>query len=330
MRVVLCYPVDEQHRARIQRVLDASGERHELIDAGQARIATELNTADIYCGHAKVSVPWDEVMRRSRLRWIQSSAAGMDHCLVPSVVQSDIPVTSASGVLANQVCDHGLALLLGCLRSLPVFDNAKRQREFIRRPTRDLHGARVGIVGLGGNGRRLAEVLAAFRVQVHATDYFPIDKPPHVASLLPPEGLDGLLPTLDALVLAAPLNDQTRGMIDARRLALLPRGGVVVNMARGPLVVEKDLVAALASGHLGGAGLDVTEVEPLSDDSPLWDAPNLILTPHVGGQAKTRIDDMTEFFCENLSRFLRGEPLLNLVDKSLGFPRPENAAWRRR
>jgi D-3-phosphoglycerate dehydrogenase len=329
MRVVLCYPVEPRHLDQIRRVLDVSGRPYDLVDAGQERIAAELHTADIYCGHAKVPVLWDEVMRIGRLRWIQSSAAGMDHCLVASVVQSDIPVTSASGVLANQVCDHGLALLLGILRSLPVFDEAKRRREFIRRPTRDLHGARVGIVGLGGNGRRLAEVLAAFRCEVHATDCFPSDKPAHVASLLPPEGLDLLLPELDALVLAAPLNDQTRGMIDARRLALLPQGAVLVNMARGPLVVERDLVDALRSGHLGGAGLDVTEVEPLPTDSPLWDAPNLILTPHVGGQAKTRIDDMTDFFCDNLGRFLRGEPLRNLVDKSLGFPRPEHAAWRR-
>ena len=109
-------------------------------------------------------------------------------------------------------------------------------------------------------------------------------------------------------------------MIDARRLALLPKGALVINVARGPLVVTEDLVAALESGHIGGAGVDVTEPEPLPVESRLWDQPNVIITPHVGGQSATRADDMTNFFCENLRRYLTGQPLINLVDKTLGFP----------
>jgi D-3-phosphoglycerate dehydrogenase len=112
-------------------------------------------------------------------------------------------------------------------------------------------------------------------------------------------------------------------MIDARRLALLPKGAMLINVARGPLVVEKDLVAALESGHLAGAGLDVTDPEPLPQESKLWDQPNVIITPHVGGQAATRIDDMTKFFINNLARYLTGSPLVNLVDKRLGFPFPD-------
>ena len=210
------------------------------MDAGQEKIADELPHADIYCGHAKVPVPWDDVVAGGRLQWIQSSAAGMDHCLVPSVINSDITVTSASGVLAKQVADHTMALLAGVLRSLPTFFRAQEKREFIRRPTRDLHGARIGIIGLGRNGRRLAEVLSAFRTTIVATDWFPVNKPPHVAELLPADAVDEILPRIDILILAAPLTEQTRGMIDARRLALLPRGAVVVNVARGQLVVTTD------------------------------------------------------------------------------------------
>jgi D-3-phosphoglycerate dehydrogenase len=135
--------------------------------------------------------------------------------------------------------------------------------------------------------------------------------------------VDEILPRVDILILAAPLTDRTRGMIDARRLALLPQGAILINVARGPLVVEKDLIEALESGHLGGAGLDVTEVEPLPTESRLWDLPNVIITPHVGGQAATRIDDMTNFFCDNLTRYLEGKSLRNLVDKRLGFPLPD-------
>jgi D-3-phosphoglycerate dehydrogenase len=295
------------------------------VDAGQERVAEMLPTADIFCGHAKVPVPWDDVVRGGRLKWVQSSAAGLDHCLVPSVVESDIIITSASGVLANQVADHTIALLTGILRDLPTYFRAQQKREFIRRPTRDLHSARVGIIGLGRNGRRLAEVLSAFRTTIVATDWWAgqMRKPPEVAELLPADAVDEILPRIDILILAAPLTDATRGMINARRLAMLPRGAIVINVARGPLVVTDDLVAALESGHLGGAGVDVTDPEPLPPESRLWALPNVIITPHVGGQAETRIDDMTNFFCANLRRYLAGEPLVNLVDKRLGFPLPD-------
>ena len=319
---MLCYPVEAKHVAQIQAVAPEA----EIVDAGQERIARELLAAHIFCGHAKVPVPWDDVVRKGRLEWIQSSAAGMDHCLVPSVIRSNITVTSASGVLADQVADHTVALLSALLRSLPTFWEAQKKREFIRRPTRDLHRARIGIVGLGGNGRRLAEVLSVFRTTILATDWFPENKPATVAELLPADALDQMLPRVDVLVLAAPLNEHTRHMIDAGRLALLPRGAILINMARGGLVVENDLADAIESGHLAGAGVDVTEIEPLPPTSRLWDLPNVIITPHVGGQSATRIDDMTSFFCDNLARYQTGRPLRNLVVKELGFPRPEPLA----
>ena len=324
MRIVLCYPVESRHIQRIQSVWPEA----EIVDAGQERIAEELPNADIFCGHAKVPVPWDEVVRQGRLQWIQSSAAGLDHCLVPSVIDSEIPVSSASGVLAKQVADQTLALLAGVLRSLPAFFRAQQNKEFIRLPTRDLYGARVGIVGLGGNGRVLAKILKAFDAKIVATDWFPDQKSSDVEELLPADALDEILPRVDVLILTAPLNEHTRGMIDERRLRLLPPEAVLINVARGPLVVESDLAKVLASGHLWGAGIDVTEVEPLPIESPLWDLPNLIITPHVGGQRASRIDDMTELFCENLRRFQTNEPLINRVDKTLGFPSPE-AIWVR-
>jgi D-3-phosphoglycerate dehydrogenase len=244
----------------------------------------------------------------------------MDHCLVPSVVDSSVTVTSASGVLAKQVADHTLALLLGVLRNLPTFFRAQQRREFIRRPTRDLHGARVGIIGLGGNGRIVARVLKGFETSIIATDWFPERTSPHVDEVLPAEAVDEVLKRIDLLILAAPLTDQTRHMIDERRLRLLQKEAVVINVGRGPLILERDLVEVLKSGHLWGVGVDVTETEPLPDTSPLWDLPNVIITPHVGGQRASRIDDMTDLFCENLRRFRVGQPLINLVDKRLGFP----------
>jgi D-3-phosphoglycerate dehydrogenase len=130
------------------------------------------------------------------------------------------------------------------------------------------------------------------------------------------------LPLVEILILCVPLNAQTRGMIGAPQLAAMKPGAVLVNVARGQCVAEADLIAALESGHLGGAALDVTEEEPLPPTSRLWDLPNVIVTPHVGAQSARRYDDTTDFFCRNLRRYLAGRRLLNLVDKQLGFPPP--------
>src|SRR5262245_9461853 len=318
MRIVLCYPVEPRHLEQIR----AAAPGHDVIDAGQERIATELLDADIFCGHAKVPVPWPEVVRRGRLKWIQSSAAGLDHCLTPETIASDIIVTSASGVFAEAVAEQALALLLGLLRGLPTFFRAQQKREFIRRPTRDLHHATVGIVGLGGNGVRIAEVLRPFRGRTIATDMFTSEKPPSVDELWPADQLDRLLSESDVVILCVPLNSQSQGLIAAPQLARMRRDAILINVARGPIVVEKDLVTALETGHLGGAGLDVTEIEPLAHDSRLWDLPNVIITPHVGAQSARRADEATRLGCENLRRYLAGKPLINLVDKRLGYPTP--------
>jgi D-3-phosphoglycerate dehydrogenase len=318
MRIVLCYPVEQKHLDQI--VSTAAG--CEVVDAGQQRVAQELLAADIFCGHAKVPVPWQQVVDAGRLQWIQSSAAGLDHCLTPPVQKSEIRVTSASGLFADAVTEQALALTLGLVRGLPTFFRQQQARIFERRPTADLHGCTVGIVGFGGNGRRLANVLASFKTRILATDVFPEKKPEYVSELWPAEDLHRMLPLVDLLFLCVPLNATTQGMIDRRALELMKPGAVLINVARGAVVVESELVAALQDGQLAGAGLDVTEVEPLPAASPLWHMPNVLITPHVGAQSATRIDDTTDLFCANLERFLAGERLWNLVDKQLGFPRP--------
>ena len=318
MRIVLCYPVESVH---VQQIQAAAGGA-EVVDAGQQRIGEEILGADIFCGHAKVPMPWKEVVAQGRLKWIQSSAAGLDHCLTPEGIDSSITVSSASGVLADQVSEHAVGLITGLCRNLPTFFRAQQHKEFIRRPTRDLHRATVGLVGLGGVGRRLAKILSVFKTRILATDMYPVHKPDYVERLLPADGLAEMLPQVDILVMCAPLTPLTRGMINAAALAQLKPGSLLVNMARGPLVVERDLVAALESGHVAGAALDVTEVEPLSPESRLWDMPNVIITPHVAGQSARRIDDMTDFFCDNLHRYFHNRPLRNLVDKRLGYPHP--------
>ena len=167
----------------------------------------------------------------------------------------------------------------------------------------------------------MAELLHAFEARILATDMFPLDKPDHVEALWPADRLDDLLAEVDILVLSLPLNESTRGVVDASVLEKMKPGGLLVNVARGPLVVESALVEALDSGHLAGAVVDVTDPEPLPPASRLWELPNVIITPHVAGQSARRIDNMTRLFCENLRRRQAGEPLINfLSDKKLGFP----------
>ncbi len=323
MRIVLCYPVNESHVSQIQ----ASAPDAEIVNAGQERIDELLPTADIFIGHAKVPVDWDRVLAAKKLRWIQSSAAGLDHCLVPGVIHSDILVSSASGLFAPQVAEQTFAILFGLLRKLPLFFRAEAKREFIRLPTDDLRGKTVGIVGLGGNGRAIARVLAPWDVRIVATDYYPVDQPEEVAELWPADQLDQLLEVSDIVILALPLYEQTEGLFDANRIAKMRPGSLLVNVARGAVVVESALVDALAAGHLAAAGLDVTEVEPLAPSSALWDDPRVIITPHVGAQSARRADDTTDLACLNLRRYLAGEPPYNRVDKKLGFPHP-SVVWR--
>jgi D-3-phosphoglycerate dehydrogenase len=302
--------------------MQAAAPHATLIEATQETIPTRIFDADIFVGHAKVPVPWDDVVRQGRLQFIQSSAAGLDHCLAPSVIQSEIVVCSASGLFANQVAEQTVALLLGLLRGIPIFYRQWQKREFIRRPTDDLHGKRIGIVGLGGNGRRLVDVLKPFRVTMRATDYFPEQKPEAVEQLLPHTELKRLAEWSEILILTLPLNAMTRGVVNADIIRAMPKGSYLINVARGSCVHEKDLCDALSDGHLAGAGLDVTDVEPLPETSPLWHFPNVLITPHVGAQAGRRTDDTTMLICENLRRYFGRESLYNIVDKQLGFPHP--------
>lgn len=319
MRIVLCYPVGEKHIAQLQ----AAAPDFEIINAGQERIDELLPTAEIFIGHAKVPVNWDRVLDAGKLRWIQSSAAGMDHCLVPGVIAEDrIVVSSASGLFAPQVAEQTFSLLFGLIRRAPLFFRAEAKRQFMRLPTDDLRGKTVGIVGMGGNGRMIAKMLAPWDVKIVGTDYFPEQKPAEVAELWPADHLDQLLQCSDYVILTLPLNASTRGLFGQQRFEQMKRGSYLVNVARGAVVQEAALCDALQSGQLAGAGLDVTEVEPLPPESLLWDDPKVMISPHVGAQSFRRVDDSTAMAAINLKRYQRGLTPYNLVDKTLGFPKP--------
>ncbi|MCP4079990.1 MAG: NAD(P)-dependent oxidoreductase [Pirellulaceae bacterium] len=326
MKLLTCFPLNDRQIAQIQ----AAVPDWEVVQANQENVAELIGRCDVFCGHGRHhQIAWPDVVAAGRLKWIQSSAAGMDHCLVPAVINSEIEVSGCSGLFCDSVAEQAMALVLALLRRLPTFFQAQQNREFVRRPTDDLHGKTIGIIGFGGNGQRIAEVLQPFGNRVLATDLLPLEwqatqRIPPIETLMPAAEIGKLLKQCEVVILTAPLNPSTERLMGAAELRQMPRGSYLINVGRGKLVDEEALLEALRSEHLQAAGLDVTWTEPPPADSPLWSQPNLVLTPHVGAQAAVRYQRVVELLLENLKRFCSGKRLRNRVDKQLGFSRPED------
>lgn len=326
--IVTCFPLND---AQVDQIRQSAGENFNVIASAQEDIHQRIFEADIFCGHVKTAKPmdWRSVVDAGRLKWIQSSAAGLDHCLDPAVIDSPIVVSGCSALFANQVAETTVALLMGLIRRLPVFFQAQQNREYVRRPTDDLWGKKVGIIGFGGNGFRIAKTLRPMVDEIIATDMFP-DAEQHavtagiVKEILPADHLEQLMETCDVTIVTLPMAEANEKRIGDVQFRLCKPGAYFVNVGRGSVVDQDALIAYLSNGSLAGAGLDVADPEPIEPDSPLWDKSNVIITPHIGAQSAWRVPKTVDFFCENLSRYSQGKPLINAVDKRLGFPRPED------
>jgi D-3-phosphoglycerate dehydrogenase len=319
-KIVTCYDLQPHHLAQIQ----TAAPDWSVTAVSQAELPAAIMDATIVCGHIKTAIDWHEVIARRQLKWIQSSAAGLDHCLVPEVVNSEVIVSGSSGLFARQVAEQTLALLLGLVRSLRRFHDAQRARQYVRLPTDDLRDRRVAILGFGGNGQWLAHVLRPLVGPIVATDCFPESTAVPGVRVFGPESTREVVGNADIVIAILPLLPSTHHAIDAEVFQKMPAGAYFLNVGRGATVDEQALIAALQSGHLRGAGLDVAEIEPLPAASPLWDLEQVLITPHVGAQARSRFDDATKLFCDNIARYRQGRTLINWVDKKLGFPRPEH------
>jgi phosphoglycerate dehydrogenase-like enzyme len=256
-----------------------------------------------------------------RLQWVQSFSAGMDKFLYPAVIESDVIVTNMAGIYASQGAEHAWALLLALARGLPQFIRAQTDREWRRTPVVELTGGTLGIIGLGGFGIEMARRAAGYDMTVLALDPLRTEPPEGVAELRPPtrEALLDLLARSDAVMLACPKIPETLHLIGAAELQAMKPTAFLICVSRGGIIDEAALAAALRSGQIAGAGLDVFEQEPLPPESPLWELENLIITTHCAGASQRRPQRTFEFFRENLRRYISGEPLLNMVDKRRGF-----------
>lgn len=240
------------------------------------------------------------------LRWLHSGSAGVDHPVFRMLIDRGSRLTNSSGASGRSIAHHVLMSLLALRRDLPGFLRDQAAGQWRTRNVGDLEGTQVGMLGMGPIGAESARLAQEFGMHVIGMRRTVSgDEPCETWTL---DRLHELLPRLDALVLALPLAPETRQLIGARELALLPPGAHLVNVGRGELVDEAALVDALRSGHVGAAALDVTEVEPLPADSPLWAMPNVIVTPHSSGSTMSTWSRAAGFFADEFERFVRGEP----------------------
>jgi phosphoglycerate dehydrogenase-like enzyme len=253
------------------------------------------------------------------LRWMQVPHAGVEGLMYPALKASDIILTNCRGLYGPQIAEHAFALLLAMTRAIPKHWELKKNKHWEWTPSIELAGMTMGILGLGGIGRAVAVRARAFEFRVLAVDLEPIEKPGTVEKLAGLEGLPEMLSQSQVLMVCCPLTPQTHKLLSNDQFSRMPEGSYLVNVSRGGIVDEEALVAALRSGRLAGAGLDVTYREPCPPESPLWAEPNVILTSHSAGASQHIRTRAMRLFIDNLHRYVKGEPLLNVVDKQKGY-----------
>ncbi len=270
---------------------------------------------DIVFGNAPAAL----LQRAPRLRWLQIVSSGFDE--YSALAGSPVIVTTAHGVHAPIIAQHVLLMFLTFVRDQPHFAACQRAKTWDRRPAlpKNCASQTLGLVGYGNVGREVARLFRALGVRIVATKRTTAPTPPELVQLYPWSELDAMLAICDHVVITVPLTPETNGLFTGERLNQIKPGAVLHNIARGGLVDEGALIDRLRSGHLAGAALDVFEHEPLPPESPLWEHPNVIVTPHLAGHHRELGALVLERFVENLRRFLRGEPLQHMADFARGY-----------
>lgn len=264
----------------------------------------------------------DHVIERApALRWIHSISAGVDKVVTPLSRQRGLQVTNARGVFSRPIAEYVVMMCLVIARRLPQLLDLQRERTWQPLRGSELGGLTVGIVGYGSIGAEVARLLEPFGSRIVATRRHPdrgAGGHPRV-EVWGADRLHELLRAADVVVIAAPLTDDTAGLVGAAELQEMPGHAWLINIARGRLVDEVALRRALAAGWIGGAVLDVFAEEPLPADSPLYNTPNLIVTPHTSWSSDRVLERSIDLFVDNLERYLADQPLENLVDLEAGY-----------
>jgi len=268
-------------------------------------------------------VPDDIVSRAPTLKWLQLTSAGVDRLLDAPVVRSHVTVTTASGIHAVPISEYVIGAMLAFAKGFPRAIRAQAERAWRPYWPEELEAKTVGVLGMGAIGARVIELSRVLGMRVLALRRSARRRVTGDGSaaeeLLGPNDLPYLLAQSDYVVVAVPLTAETRGMIGEPELKAMKPTAVIINIARGAVIDEQALVQALREGWIRGAALDVFHQEPLSSESELWALENVMLTPHISGGTPRYMERAVDLFCDNLRRYLAGEPLRNVVDATRGY-----------
>ncbi|MEU2776460.1 D-2-hydroxyacid dehydrogenase [Streptomyces sp. NPDC007162] len=289
--------------------------RARVVHTDAAGLAARLPAADVllvwdFASHAvREAWPGDG----PRPRWVHTASAGVDHLMCPELAASDTVVTNARGVFDQPVAEYVAALVLALAKDLPRTLDLQRERTWRHREARRVAGTRACVVGSGPIGRAIVRTLKALGVTTALVGRVPR------TGIHGPDDLDRLMSRADWVIAAAPLTEQTYGMFDAHRFGVMQPSACFINVGRGRLVDEAALVQALTRRWIAAAALDVFAAEPLPADSPLWEVPGLVVSPHMSGDTVGWRDDLGAQFVELYERWAAGRSLLNVVDKKRGY-----------
>jgi phosphoglycerate dehydrogenase-like enzyme len=287
------------------------------------RVDAEIRDTDI-------AITWsikpEQVRAAPKLRWIHSPAAAVHTLIIPEIVNRDILITNSREVHGPVVAEHVIALIFALAKKIPDAVRLQQKHEWGQQPmwdelprVREIAGATVGLIGLGAIGCAVAKSAKALGMRVIAAREHPEKGTEAADQIFGPAQLDEVFRQSDYVVLAAPFTVSTTALASAQRLALMKPDACLINVGRGQLIDEVALAAALLEKKIGGAALDVFPKEPLAPESPLWDLPNLLITPHTAALTAKIWERHYTLFAGNLHRYLNGQPLLGIVDKRKGY-----------
>lgn len=314
-KILVTIPVEKEHKTYLETV----GKGLEFIYADRERLLPQLvKDAEIILGN----VPPEYLKDAVKLKFLQLDSAGAVPYTVPGVMPEGVQLANATGAYGLAISEHMLGCVLMLRKKLDRYqDDMKRHEWKDEGPVLSIADSVTLVVGLGDIGGQFAQKMHALGSHVIGIRRHRSEVPEYLEELHTMGALDTLLPKADIVACSLPGTPQTAGMFDAERLGRMKKGAILLNVGRGSLIPSDALLEALKSGHLGGAAIDVAEEEPLPPESPLWDAPNLLITPHVSGNYHMRqiLETVVKIAGENLSAFMEGRPIRNEVDFQSGY-----------
>jgi phosphoglycerate dehydrogenase-like enzyme len=290
-----------------------------FIDPGAAPPAEVFDADALLIWNPRSEFLRENWERFRRLRWVHTASAGVERVLFPELTTSDVVLTNSRHIFDQPLAEYVIGLMLALGKDLVTTFRYQGEHRWVQRETETLSEKTVVIVGVGPIARRTAQLARAFGMSVRGVGRTARTGDPDFGDIAASEDLATLFAEADYVVMVLPSTPQTAGMVDAVALGALRPTARLVNVGRGSTLDQDALCTALRDGRLAGAALDVMRPEPLPEDSPLWETPNLIISPHMSGDYTDMQRDIADLFARNLEHFLRGEPLVNVVDKGRGY-----------